>query len=282
MTLSWTIGAAAKYAQCDGKEPCGRCIDRALGTCAYQPHTKHAKIQMVESLRSHQQWRQDAESIFRAIEANEDIPTIVDRLQNHESIESIAQFLQSSNYDSEVHSPRASSHSTMDVTDNETSGGPSAFRWSTVTANDEILHHLFILYFTWVHPVHTLFDEGFFVNHYQHGSDIFCSSILVNAICAMACYHHTAANGDTTDFELLGRDFSDAVRQELDHEDKSLLSVQVFAIMFLVGCASGKGLHASEYLTVANNSMATLECVGDEGYQIVWRNTARGLHCLNV
>jgi len=144
------------------------------------------------------------------------------------------------------------------------------------------MHHLFTLYFTWVHPVHTLFDEGLFVNHYRHGSDVFCSAVLVNAICAMACYHHTAVDGDTTDFELLGKDFSDAVRQELDHEDNSLLTVQAFAIMFLVACAKGKGLHASQYLTVANNLMANLECVGDEGYERVWRNTARGLHCLNI
>ncbi|KAM3067486.1 hypothetical protein ACMFMG_011631 [Clarireedia jacksonii] len=276
-------GARAK---CDGKEPCGRCVFKALGNCAYQPHTKHAKMQMVESLRSYQHWRRDAESIFHAIEANENISIIIDRLQNHGSIESIAQWLQSTNDDLDGRSSGASPHSTIEPTDNETNGvGPSAFQWSSLPADEEIMHHLFTLYFTWVHPVHTLFDEGIFVNHYRNGpneSNVFCSIALVNAICAMACYHHTPVDGDTTDFDLLGKDFSDAASHMLDHKDYSLVNVQAFAIMFLVACARGKGLLASEYLTMANNLMANLKCFEGEWYERVWRNTARGLHCLNI
>jgi hypothetical protein len=127
-----------------------------------------------------------------------------------------------------------------------------------------------------------LFDEQLFVHSYQQRSEAFCSSSLVDAICAMACYYHTAVDTDTIDFDRLGRDFSDAVRHKLDAEDESLLSTQTFAVMFLVGCAQGKGLHTSKYLTVAHSSMTRLECSGDDSYQRVWRTTARGINGLNM
>jgi hypothetical protein len=208
---------------------------------------------------------------------------IIERVQNHESVESIAQWLQAANGDSEGPSPISSSRSIIADSDNEMDDGVSPrFRWSSVTANEDIVQHLFTLYFTWVHPFHMLFDEQLFVHSYQQRSEAFCSSSLVNAICAMACYYHTAVDADTTDFDLLGRDFSEAVRHELDAEDQSLLSIQTFAIMFLVGCAQGKGLHASKYLLVANSLMTSMECLRDDNYQRVWRITARGVNCLNM
>jgi hypothetical protein len=234
-------------------------------------------------LKSHHSWKYNAECIFHAIEANENTFAIIERVQNHESVESIAQWLQAANGDSEGPSPISSSHFMMAGSDNEMDDDISPrFRWSSVTANEDIVQHLFTLYFTWVHPFHMLFDEQLFVYSYQQRSEAFCSSSLVNAICAIACCYHMAMDTDTTDFELLGRDFSEAVRHELDAEDESLLGAQVFAIMFLVGCTQGKGLHASKYLTVATNSMASLECVGNNIYQRAWRCTARGINCLNV
>jgi hypothetical protein len=234
-------------------------------------------------LRSYQSWKYNAERIFHAIEANENTSAIIERIQNHESVESIAQWLQAANSDSEGPSPISSSRFIMVGSDNEMDDRISPkFRWSSVTANEDIVQHLFTLYFTWVHPFYMLFDEQLFVYSYQQRSEAFCSSSLVNAICAMACYYHTAVDTDTTDFDQLGIDFSEAVRHELDTEDESLLNVQVFAIMFLVGCAQGKGLHTSKYLTVANSSMASLECVGDDSYQRVFRITARGVNCLNM
>ncbi|PQE11433.1 hypothetical protein CJF30_00011453 [Rutstroemia sp. NJR-2017a BBW] len=98
----------------------------------------------------------------------------------------------------------------------------------------------------------------------------------------MACCYHTAVDTDTTDFELLSKGFSNAVRHKLDAEEESLLSVQVFAIMFLTDCAQGKGLYASKYLTVANSSIASQECIGDNIYQGAWMCTARGVNCLNI
>ncbi|PQE21346.1 hypothetical protein CJF31_00011354 [Rutstroemia sp. NJR-2017a BVV2] len=269
---------------CDGNKPCGRCIDNPCDQeCSYQPHSKHGKTELVESLKSHDSWKRNAERVFQAIEANENTSVIIERIQNHESVESIAQWLQAANSNSEGPSPISSSRCIIVGSDNEMDDCASpGFRWSSVTANENIVQHLLTLYFTWIHPVYMLFDEQLFVHSYQQRSEVFCSSLLVNAICAMACYYHTAMDTDTTDFDLLGRDFSDAVRHELDHEDESLLSVQTFAVMFLVGCAQGKGLHASKYLLVANSLIASLEYIKDDSYQRVWRITARGVNCLNI
>jgi hypothetical protein len=234
-------------------------------------------------LKSHHLWKYNAERIFHAIEANENTFAIIERVQNHESVESIAQWLQAANGDSEGPSPISSSRFIMAGSDNEMDDGVSLrFRWSSVTANKDIVQHLFTLYFTWVHPFHILFDEQLFMHSYQQKSDEFCSSSLVNAICALTCYFHTTVDADAPDFQVLGRDFGDAVRHKLDHEDESLLNVQVFAIMFLVDCAQGKGLYASKYLAIANSLIAGLECVGDDIYQRVWRITAQGVRNLNV
>jgi hypothetical protein len=234
-------------------------------------------------LKSHDSWKRKSERVFRAIEANENIFAIIEQLQNHESVESIAQQLQDINGDVKGPLSKDSSLSIVEGSDHERDNGSSSiFRWSSVTADEEIIHYLLTLYFTWVHPFYTLFDEQLFVHSYQQKSEVFCSSSLVNAICAMACCYHTAVDTDTTDFELLSKGFSNAVRHKLDAEEESLLSVQVFAIMFLTDCAQGKGLYASKYLTVANSSIASQECIGDNIYQGAWMCTARGVNCLNM
>ncbi|PQE17802.1 nitrogen assimilation transcription factor nirA protein [Rutstroemia sp. NJR-2017a BVV2] len=206
---------------------------------------------------------------------NENISAIIERVQNHDLVETIARWLEATNGKFKGLSPIDSSYFMIAGSDNEMDDNVSPrFRWSLVTANEDT----FTLYFTWVHPFHMLFDEHLFVYSYQKRSKSFCLSYLVNAICAIACYYHIAVDADVIDFELLGRNFSDAVRHKLDAEDQGLLSIQAFAIMFLVG----KGLYASKYLAVANSLMASLKCVGDDIYQRAWRCTARGIRDLNV
>jgi hypothetical protein len=144
------VWLVAKSFQCDGKKPCGKCIEKPCDQeCSYQPHIKHVKTELVEYLRSHQSWKYNAERIFHAIEANENIFAIIERVQNHKSVESIAQWLQATNRDFKSPSPIGSSHFMMAGCDNEMNDGVSPrFRWSSVTANEDIVQHLFTLYFT--------------------------------------------------------------------------------------------------------------------------------------
>jgi hypothetical protein len=159
--------------------------------------------------------------------------------------------------------------------------GVTSTKWTTVTSNTAVLDHLFQLYFAWVHPVHTLFSEGHFVDSYKRQSGKYCSSSLVNAICAMACHLHTS-EGDDFDFDQFGIEFSDAVRLDIDADDKSIATIQAFAVMFLVDCARGNGLRASSYLQVASSSLSSIDYHRDEWYAEVWKNTVRGVRNLNV
>jgi Fungal specific transcription factor domain len=224
------------------------------------------------------------EQILQALSTDEKVPEILDRLKNGETYESIVEWLGRAPMDDfETLSPRLSQHSTFDASDHEMGGVSSSnVKWTTVTSNTVVLDHLFQLYFAWTHPVHTLFSEGHFVDSYKRQSEKYCSSNLVNAICAMACHLHATADGDDFDFDQLGIEFSDAVRADIDADDKSITTIQAFAVMFLVDCARGSGLRASAYLRVATSSLSKVDYLQNESFAEVWKNTVRGVRNLNV
>jgi len=177
------------------------------------------------------------------------------------------------------------SHSMFDTTsDYEMSGTATSsnFRWTSVTSNTAILDHLFQLYFAWIHPVHTLFHEGHFVNSYKRQSRDYCSSILVNAICAMACHLHSTEHADDVDFEQLGGRFSDAVKFNINPEDRTVTTIQAFAVMFLVDCAQAHGLRGSAYLKIATAGISNITVANTAGFHEVVKNTVCGIRNLDV
>jgi hypothetical protein len=224
------------------------------------------------------------EQILQALSTDEKVPEILERLKSGETYESIVEWLGRSPIgDFETLLPWKSQHSTFEALDHETSGiSSTSFKWTSVTSDIAVLDHLFQLYFAWVHPVHTLFSEGRFVDCYKRQSENYCSSVLVNAICAMACHLHSVAEGDEVDFEQLGGEFSDTVRGSIDAGDKSVTTIQAFAVMFLVNCARANGLHASSYLRLATNSLSSVAYQESEGFAEVWKNTVRGVRNLNA
>jgi hypothetical protein len=247
-------------------------------------HIKHAKEELVKQIKELKTKDHLTEQILQALSTDEMVPEILDRLKKGETYESIVEWLgRSPMEDIETLSPRDSQHSTFEASDQEVGSVTStSFRWTTVTSNNAILDHLFQLYFAWVHPVHTLFSEGHFVDSYKWKADNYCSPVLVNAICAMACHLHSAADGDEIDFEQLGGEFSDAARTDIDSEDDSITTIQAFAVMFLVDCARANVLRAAAYLRVATDKLSSIAWLGNEGFPEVWKNTVRGLRNLNV
>lgn len=276
--------AIANFSQCDGKKPCKRCASRVeTSECIYEVHIKHAKEELVKQIKELKAKDHLTEQILQALSTDEEVHEILERLKNGETYESIVEWLgRSPIEDLEALSPRTSHHSIFEASDHEMGGISTAFRWTSVTADSAILDHLFQLYFAWVHPVHTLFSEGHFVDSYKRQSESYCSPVLVNALCAMACHLHSVAEADELDFERLGDEFSDAVRQSIDPEDRSVTSIQAFAVMFLVDCSRGKALRASSYLKVASNSLSNSSCQEIDCFAEVWKNTVRGIQNLNM
>ncbi|KAK6593388.1 Nitrogen assimilation transcription factor nit-4-like protein 8 [Botrytis cinerea] len=70
----------------------------------------------------------------------------------------------------------------------------------------------------------------------------------------------------------------------IDAEDISLMTIQAFAILFLIDCAQGHGMHASAYLEVASTSLMNFEHtgLGSDAYRQVWRDTVVGVNNLNI
>lgn len=224
------------------------------------------------------------EQILQALSTDEKVPEILEKLRNGEPYDSIVEWLgRTPMGEIDTMSPRESHVSIHDSSDHEMGGTTSTnVTWTSVTFDHTILDHLFQLYFAWVHPVHTLFHEGHFVDSYKRQSAGYCSPVLVNAICAMACHLHTVTDGDDIDFEQLGMDFSDAVGLEIDAEDMSITTIQAFAISFLVDCARSNALRASSYLRIASSSLATVDYQSGEGFAEVWKDTVRGVCSLSV
>ena len=274
----------ANLEQCDGNTPCKRCESRADSLeCVYEVHIKHAKEELVKQIKELKAKDHFTEQILQTLSAGENVSDILDRLRKGETYESIVEWLdRSSMGDFETLSPRESQHSIHEISDHEMGGINSVpLHWTTVTSDKAILDHLFQLYFSWVHPVHTLFNERRFVDSYKNLQvDHYCSSVLVNAICAMACHLHSVASGD--DFEHLGEEFSEAVRMTIDGEDTRVTTIQAFAVMFLVDCARANVLRAAAYLRIATNRLASATRLDSEGFSDVWKNTVCGIRNLNV
>lgn len=60
--------------------------------------------------------------------------------------------------------------------------------WTNVVHDDEFIEHLLSLYFTWQHSFFQNFPERLFRADMAAGRTKYCSSILVNAICAAGCF----------------------------------------------------------------------------------------------
>lgn len=132
--------------------------------------------------------------------------------------------------------------------------------WTSVTTDASLIEHLLTLYFNWVHPVHTLFDETHFMSSLRDCVDVYCSAALVNGICAMSCHllHNTWEDEEQTRqiiVSLRGR-FIDEARVLLKGVDNSKwTNIQTYAIFFLIELSMGNGLMATAHLTLATEAL---------------------------
>ena len=217
--------------------------------------------------------------ILHALSTDQHVPEILQSLRSREPYDNIVEWLNLSE-GHEGHSLTGSLHPTLELSDHEAGDTSSTLYWTAVISDSNILDHLFQLYFAWIHPVHTLFSQGHFINSFRNKSHLYCSPVLVNAICALAC--HLDINSETDEIQQLAHSFSDAVRSDIDPHDRSITTVQAFSVMFLVDCARGRGLRAASYLRVANSSLSKAKISEDEAFPEVLRTTSRGIRCLDV
>lgn len=157
--------------------------------------------------------------------------------------------------------------------------------WTTVCSSAILIGHLLDLYFAWVHPFHMLFSELDFKRDFRMHAEVYCSTSLVNAICAMACH---LLESEVVDDQISGVDASTLCQAFMDDARASLhpnnfhhmTSIQTFAVMYLVDLGSGKAQNASKYLRTAVDSLK-LNHEHEQSAEAIELSTW-GIHTLNT
>ncbi|KAI9821198.1 MAG: hypothetical protein M1827_003932 [Pycnora praestabilis] len=285
-------------AKCDGNKPaCSRCVSREQeSACHYEVHVKTAKEEMVREIKDLQEKNDRVERILSALVRDTQGPEIITRLRNNESYQSIAEALgRPPVLGIRSLSPTAQRHLSDALMDYELDWGSSrdpesgliqGNGWTNVTSDDDLINHLLSLYFTWVHPSSMVFSEAHFRASFRNHSNLYCSSALVNAICAMGCHLYDDHDEKFEKEELSNPAFlREAFMQEArslikPHTQQKMATIQTFSIMFMVDLASGKGLRASSYIRLAAEKMTIRQGshYSTEAAQIA----AWGIYSLNI
>ncbi|KAH4220221.1 hypothetical protein HBI25_055140 [Parastagonospora nodorum] len=123
--------------------------------------------------------------------------------------------------------------------------------WTDVTKDVRFVENLLALYFTWSHPFYVLFSRECFYKDFRGGRDKYCSSLLVNAICAYAC-HFTddpAGRTDPSNFRTAGDHFfAEAKRLLFEDESPSLTTTQALCIMSMREPSTGRDTSGFNYI----------------------------------
>lgn len=309
----------SSVSQCDGEKPafCTRCQTRGL-RCVYKPHTKthktdllreieamrveHADLQdehleLQESTRDLEKMHQDQSVILHILTNNGHVEEVISRLRGGESQDSVARWLQGrpelKRFIGSISGSEGSLIAVVGRVEKMYNSFDPANELYTprqrtrVTASPVLIHHLFELYFTWVHPVHMLFGEVDFLKSYHSGDEVYCSDALVNAVCAMACHLlDSPAPG------MISRDTSDRMdmRDGFMAEARALLkpgrefpmaSLQAFAVMYLAELSAGRARNASAYLRCAADNLS-LPPDSSQHEEESLQLSAWGIHTLNT
>lgn len=117
-----------------------------------------------------------------------------------------------------------------------------ACRGPTNLSDHRLIKHLFSIYWIWVHPAHTILDMDQFVRGYETGSELYCSSYLIYAVCIAACDYLDPlwenVEGKSTDVAQLRLNLMAEARileSTMDPKHKSKPTIQASAILSFIG-----------------------------------------------
>lgn len=223
------------------------------------------------------------DDIIRRLRAGEDRESIADWLDRRKELEP---YITKSERRDNIYGVVKRVENLFNVSTSPAAPMVSDRQWTSVTKSQALINHFFELYFTWVHPVHMLFSEFEFLECYQHDDESYCSTPLVNAICAMACHllNSPAAGvsaSDIGDKWKLREAFVEEARVRIDHTSPlPMTSIQAFAILYLAELSFGKARSGAAYLRCAADHLETR----DPRYQTeaAIQISEWGVHTLNT
>ncbi len=254
-------------------------------SCVYEIHAKTAKEQMIREIQRLQRKNEDLEEekdtlgeknswieqIIGSLKENGQGPEIISRLKRGESHRQIAEWL-GRPLITTAGGVAVDPHTLSPDTERNITEAIHQYHrrmvkerdpryWTNVTPEASFIEHLVNLYLTWIHPAHMLFDEERFMASFRDCSDTYCSSALVNAICAMSCcllHDELGENNEQTvvGIALIRDKFMDETRALMRNaEVGKMTAIQTYAVMFLVELSSGRALIGSSHLRLAAESL---------------------------
>lgn len=197
-----------------------------------------------------------SDQIFHALRSDCQVSNILQLLRDQESLPLIAKLANSPSAESSVGSPSEAwpvaneepfqrKYGSEDCHSPETATAPSNFLHPRTPAfhDEQLIKHLFSLYWTWIHPAYLLFSMEQFIEGYKTGNKEHCSAFLVAAVCAAACDllgpHWTSISGKVPDVPALRREFvAEAMRQEGLADRGTRTWLDASRVMFIVNSRS--------------------------------------------
>ncbi|KAF2835215.1 hypothetical protein M501DRAFT_1019993 [Patellaria atrata CBS 101060] len=305
-------------AKCEGHEPqpCARCVARKTAdTCIYEVHTRQAKEEMLRRIKDLEQKNTSLQGSLREKEQwiESFVKTLREREESHGQTQELSYknivnwlgrpplkktlpespflekpFLEKPFLDKSADQSRASDREPSIKKQREP---PLSYfsdlnmdgkdQWTMVTPNKQLVHHLMALYFTWIYPTHMLFSEKHFMSSFGDKDQQYCTSAMVNVMCAMGCTLLVDQGGDAIDREALGMRFTEEAQLEITKENiQSLTYSTTYAILFLVELSSGQARKAASHLRLAVESLQEVDRdrYSTEAVEI----TSWGIHTLNT
>ena len=266
--------------QCNGNPPetCDRCRVRGYN-CAYPPHTKLQKDDILHELAQARAWSQGLEQRNRDLSTILDImarqashPEITTRLLAGEDAGSILAWLSTH---SEVTVPPQRAKGLDESVENAINNilyihgidsstlAEQRPRWTSVTTNSAFLDHLVGLYLHNTEADFLLFRAETFMQSYMYGDSDICSSTLLNAICSMACKFlntEILAPEDRANVTFIQSAFMKEAQSSINLGDSQNMAViQAMTIMHLVDLSNAQARVASTWLKTAAEALQNLE-----------------------
>ncbi|KFY32166.1 hypothetical protein V493_00455 [Pseudogymnoascus sp. VKM F-4281 (FW-2241)] len=113
--------------------------------------------------------------------------------------------------------------------------------WTEVTDDVLLIRHLIDLYFCWEHPITSSLMKEPFLKDFSQGKRRHCSSLLINAMSALACRlsDRPAIRADPNKIDTIGDHFFMEAKRLLQHEmPPCLTTIQALGLMSIreAGC----------------------------------------------
>ena len=123
--------------------------------------------------------------------------------------------------------------------------------WTLVTRDPNVIRCLLKLYFSWLHPFYCFFSERLFWDDFLNNRTGHCSSLLVNAILAIACCYHgrEEARSNLLNHNTTGDHFFAEAERILTQQRNAanLTTVQALALLALREASVGRPNSGFQY-----------------------------------